>query len=380
MGDARVPFRIVGQDSDCADNRIPPSRKSADAMFSMTATNSSSEARGEAVCEGSPIVSSDNSREASGPDAVDRWCGPVMFWVSVASLFCLAIALHFHEREAYLGLSVGFALAGLSLFPLVWVELAYRCLVTRKQWRQHLWHAVFLPSRIGGRDHNTGTWIWLPTEGWCEVTDDLRRRVERRFAIPMIGIALLVVPMLLVEYQWSAKFEENISFWVGIQTASALIWFAFAFEFGLMLSLVKKRFEYCKKNWIDLVIVLLPVVPLLQAGRLGRLVRLQQVTKTVRVYRLRGTLLRVWRALLLIELVRRLINGTPAKELARKRELLVLKEQELAELRDEIAALERLVGEAATIGTESAATPDASGQPPSNDGPSGHPRPPECAA
>ena len=101
--------------------------------------------------------------------------------------------------------------------------------------------------------------------------------------------------------------------------------------------------------------MLLPLVAFLQALRLGRLLRLQQLTRTARLYRLRGVLLRAWRALLLIDAISRLINGPAEKRLVKLRATLIQKEQELADLRAEIAKLEATT--VATNGSSAAASP-----------------------
>ena len=76
------------------------------------------------------------------------------------------------------------------------------------------------------------------------------------------------------------------------------------------------------------------------AGRITRVLELQQVSRLGRVYRLKGLLLKIWRALLLLETLQRLLGHYKEKRLRRLRELLAAREEEMGDLRREIADLE----------------------------------------
>ena len=155
----------------------------------------------------------------------------------------------------------------------------------------------------------------------------------------MMIIALLVLPLIGLEFLFAEELEKSPQLSASVTAATAVIWFAFTFEFVMMCSLAEKKLTYCVKHWLDLAIILLPLVAFLRALRLGRLLRLQQLSKTARVYKLRGTVMRAWRALLVLEFVRRLTQGRPEKRLAKVSELIAQKERELADLRAEMTRL-----------------------------------------
>jgi voltage-gated potassium channel len=159
----------------------------------------------------------------------------------------------------------------------------------------------------------------------------------------MIVIALMVLPVMGIEQLWP---DTAVEF---IQVATSLIWLAFTFEFLTMIGIVERKVRYCKEHWIDLAVILLPLIAFLRVARLGRLLRLQQLSKTARVYRIRGLMMRAYRAVLVLELVERLMRGTPEKQLAKLREQLAEKEQEVAALRSQI---ESLLAETAVVAEE----------------------------
>ena len=67
--------------------------------------------------------------------------------------------------------------------------------------------------------------------------------------------------------------------------------------------------------------------------------RMQQVTRLGRAYRLRAVAMKLWRAMLVLEVIQRLTGWSPEKRLKRLEELLRAKEEEIADLRGEIDRL-----------------------------------------
>ena len=167
----------------------------------------------------------------------------------------------------------------------------------------------------------------------------------------MLLIALLILPVLLVEF----KFQQQIDSWPWLQTTlhigTGLIWFAFTFEFVIMVSATDRRFDYVKKNWIDLAIILLPLISFLRslrafrALRFAKFAKLQQLSKMTRVYRMRGLLAKSLRALLLLEIVHRVLKTSPEKRLANLEIQLADKLDEVKDLEERIFALRKEVAE-----------------------------------
>lgn len=286
--------------------------------------------------EHAPLSKSD----AAALLAWDRRIATEMFWLSIFSLLFLAGLLHLHDKPEYQPVLIVCALGFLGIYPACWVDSIWGGRHGSRQGRARWLYCLLPPLRLGACDHATGKNIWLPGLGWQPVGRDLEQRLERVSSVPMVLMALMVLPLIGVEYLWKERIEADPLLSGLLNGAGGLIWFAFAGEFILRFSIAHSKWSYVRSHFIDLAIVLLPLFAFLQALRLGRLLRLQQLTRTARLYRLRGVALRAWRALLLIDAVSRLINGPAEKRLVKLRATLIQKEQELADLRAEIAKLE----------------------------------------
>ncbi len=211
-------------------------------------------------------------------------------------------------------------------------------------WRRHGLYLLVPPLRIGGRDHVDGNSIWLPNLGWRRVDRPLQQRLEKAFNLPMILVALAVLPLVALDHQAQARgaardWPMMAFLWVG----ESLIWFAFAFEFLVMFSVAPKKVRYCREHWLDLIIIMVPMIGFLRLFRVARVLRLSRIARAARAYRLRSAGQRMFRSALLINLMRYVIEHDPAKQLARLREELQDREEGLRHLRDEIARIEALL-------------------------------------
>jgi len=247
--------------------------------------------------------------------------------------------------------------AVLVVWPLFLLEAWMRC---RLAWqRGEKLYGVLLavmvllvpPLRLGFRGYYRREEIWLPILGWQKADKQLYRQLERAFSVPMILLALMVLPILIVELGWPEWRDQYPWFGLTLDATSAVIWLAFAVEFLLLVSLSANRVAFCVRHWIELLIVVLPLVELLPvlltdlvpALRLLRVLRLHQLGRMGRVYRLRALVTKMWRAFLILEIVQRLTGQTPEKRLRKLRELLAAKYEEIEELQREIAQLEAQV-------------------------------------
>lgn len=125
--------------------------------------------------------------------------------------------------------------------------------------------------------------------GWGIIIadDDLRERVDRRFHWPMILLALAVLPLLAIELL--KRPTGRLAFWVDV--GFAVIWVAFLVEFVLKIAIAESRWEYVKRNWIDLVIILVPLL---------RPLRLTSLSRTIRLFKLRGVGLKLLRSAVML--------------------------------------------------------------------------------
>lgn len=162
--------------------------------------------------------------------------------------------------------------------------------------------------------------VYIPLYGFLDADDQHRARVDRVSHLPMLILALLVLPILAYEF---IPPERYPTFARGVLTHPAMalaftaamgfIWFAFLVEFVVKISIAPSRLKYATKNWLDVLIILLPLLRPLRGARALRGVRVLQTTKLARlsrVFTLRGVamkLLRTVAAMVIgMELVRRI--------------------------------------------------------------------------
>jgi voltage-gated potassium channel len=243
------------------------------------------------------------------------------------------------------------------IWPIVILESTYHWIIRPKTWAMRWFHffGIFFcicPSlRMCARSVEMDGRLWLPGMSWRRPNRRLRRRLEQIFSVPMIGIALLILPVLMVEFLLKDQVARYAWLRLALHIGTGVIWFAFAAEFILMASIADKKLDYIRKNWVDMAIILLPFFSFLrsmQAGRgsrLARLAKIPQLTKLARAYRLRGTVLKAFRALVLLDVSTRLLRTTPEKQLSRLRAELKVTQREARLIRLLIARLEREVDE-----------------------------------
>lgn len=108
-------------------------------------------------------------------------------------------------------------------------------------------------------------------------------RIAKRFELPMLVAALLVVPVIAVE---QSSVEEP---WrSAAELLNWAIWIAFALELVVMLAVVPNRWEWIRRHPIEVVIVVLtpPFLPAsLQGARVLRLLRLLRLIRVAQLAR-----------------------------------------------------------------------------------------------
>lgn len=268
---------------------------------------------------------------------------------AAATLFLIALAFGLQELRSQ-PIDQSFRLnihlwCLIGLWPLFILELLFHWFTGNRHWKQHLWHSLLPPLRLGGREHRRGQALWLPRLGWVRPTRRLQNRLEQAFSVPMMMVAIAILPILGLEFAYAERQAQHPWLTVGLELGTSIIWLAFTVEFIIMLSVVDSRRRYCQKNWVSLVIILLPLLSFLRVLRLGSLLRLQQVTRASRVYKLRGVLLRLYRAVLALNVLRffwRLDHRRQLQRLETQRHDLM---QQLSEVDLQITQLQRKLAE-----------------------------------
>ncbi len=238
----------------------------------------------------------------------------------------------------------------LIMWPLFWLEFAYNYVTTRnsdgsrKTHLQPLLACLIPPLRIGRVSPVWDNRMWLPSLSWQHPGRELSSLLTRIFSKPMLVIALLILPILAIEFIFKGAIQQYFWLRLLLHIATGFIWFAFALEFIIMISATEKKLAYIKKNWIDLAIILIPLVSFLRTLRvlrIAKLAKIQKIARLGRVYRVRSLGTKALRAIMMFGFVNRLLRITPQKRLNKLREQHHERMQELTELEEEIAAVEQ---------------------------------------
>lgn len=254
---------------------------------------------------------------------------PLMFWFSILMLMLMGFIIMFSFSPQSRALVTPLVLwqstliyGGLMTIPLV--ELIYVIYLKNKEGlkvstKQLIFRAVaipLMPLRMGARRLSDSEWLWIPFWRWSKCNDILLEELKRKFSMPMIGIALLIIPILFIDLNKTvgeqvAARVPDISLY--LEAVQAFIWVAFTFEFILMFSVTRDKLDYCKANWIDLFIILLPLVSFLRTFR--AIQGLARVNQVARAYRFKGVITKVREALVLADMVQRMMYPNPEAQL-----------------------------------------------------------------
>lgn len=237
----------------------------------------------------------------------------------------------------------------LALWPLFWLDYLvtlrhepHRPLSRRGLSR--LLACLAPPWRLATPSGARDDCVWLPGLGWQRPGRPLARRLERASSKPMLLIALLILPVLLIEFGFGALVDRHAWLRLLLHVSTGLIWCAFAIEFCVLCGATDRKLDHVRRNWIDLAIVLLPLISFLRsvrALRLARLARVQKLARMGRIYRMRGLLMKAVRALMLLDAVGRLFRITPERRLVRLRRRRDELQEDLDELELDISSLEQ---------------------------------------
>ncbi|MCC9601947.1 prefoldin subunit [Stieleria sp. JC731] len=241
------------------------------------------------------------------------------------------------------------------LMGLVWIVTIAESIVhwSTRPWdsemrKHHLQGLLFClcPAlRMGASSPEMHGRIWLPGFGWRQGGRRLQRQLERKFSVPMMIVALLIMPILVVEFFMKDQVAAYGLLRLFLHMGTGVIWFAFAAEFILMVSIAEKKIQYCKDHWIDLAIILIPLVSFLRSLSLARttklanLVRFQQLSNAMRAYRLRGTAIKAFRVLVLFDIFERLLSPNCERRIEKMEAQLEELEKQSRLLRQRIAKL-----------------------------------------
>lgn len=200
--------------------------------------------------------------------------------------------------------------------------------------------AALPPFRLAVAPQAAPGWIWLPFTGWRRHGPGLFRRLELRFALPMLMVAVLIIPVIGVELLFADELARDPQLAAALQVLTSLIWIAFTTEFILMITVAQKKLQYAREHWINLLIILLPLVAFLRMLFLIKALRAAKMSQAVQTVRLRVVLTRAHRIAMLLNLLERLLVLKPRLylKILRGREERSLRE--LSDIRTRIREME----------------------------------------
>jgi voltage-gated potassium channel len=275
-----------------------------------------------------------------------------MFCLAFAHLLLVAGALHRALSKTVTDFELQVMYAGLlAIWPVFVIEAIVGVLQRdRSQPRKPVIQRAILvslmpPWRMALAETRSGL-IWIPRIGWQRPGKLLFKRLERAFGGPMILFAFLILPLLGMEYLQSDQLKAMPELALALDIGIAVVWVAFATEFVFKASVHPKPFRFAKERWLDLAIVVLPMLevfltrvvdaaPIARLLRAGRALSPEQLARMQKLYRLQGLATKAWHAFLLLEGVNRLLGNTKQKRLLRLEDRIAELEDEMNELRAE---------------------------------------------
>ena len=282
-----------------------------------------------------------------------RWA-PLAFWNAVVALvlFGLGLSLGWKAPSPVLAMIANTVLAGYGLCA--GLQLLETLLIIRKSRKSGIPRhrkrmilrvlCIFLPPlRLGMRRYRNPEWIWIPVYRWSRTNRALFDKLQADFSTPMIVLALLTIPLIVIEWKLAEhplvrSSGVDLSFWVHV--AGACIWMGFTFEYILMMGIAEDKFDYFKRHLLDLIIVLLPILSLFPAFQVLRATRLGRAT---RMLRLRGILLKARQAVIMLRGLERLLYPNPEDHLKTLQKKMRENRHERHRLQEQVhEAVERL--------------------------------------
>lgn len=111
--------------------------------------------------------------------------------------------------------------------------------------------------------------------------DEFAQKLERKIETPMIVLAIMIIPIVLIELEILSTNAQIVSIATMIDD---IIWFAFLFEYMMIVSLYNDKIGYTKRSWPNLLILLLsPPLIAPQGFASIRILRALRVFRSLRI-------------------------------------------------------------------------------------------------
>ncbi|MGN7612367.1 MlaD family protein [Magnetococcales bacterium HHB-1] len=135
-------------------------------------------------------------------------------------------------------------------------------------WHRLLAPIILPPLRLSRRSLTASDEVMFLFAGRQKISDTLRERLDRRCEWPMLGAALLIIPLLSIELFNPELIEEQNLNSDLFMALGALVWFAFALELLVKVSVAEHLGIFAWRHALDILIVLAPFLAFLRGTRL----------------------------------------------------------------------------------------------------------------
>ncbi|MCV6638995.1 hypothetical protein [Candidatus Albibeggiatoa sp. nov. NOAA] len=295
---------------------------------------------------------------------IDNYIVRFMFLLKIIFLGLSAVLIQYYQTDE--GMRSLHYLEEMQwvLFGL-WIVFAierflYLSLCPNKTWRSFVaafFITLFPPLHLAARRCHKKQYIWYFSH-WELVREELFDKIERQFLFWIMLVLVIMTPIWLAELFFAHYLKDYILFHHAMNIGNAVVWAVFVAEFVIEISLTKKWQKYIIQHWVELLIILLPMLAfarflrLTQFGFLAKYGFIQKMVvnysvkwqKLLNVYRARSTMNRLIRIFILIDVIKRWQQSrNPKKYLQKLHEQLEEKQQELDEIKKKIAETEKLI-------------------------------------
>ncbi|MCK5716960.1 MAG: hypothetical protein KAH77_05670 [Thiomargarita sp.] len=239
----------------------------------------------------------------------------------------------------------------LILWCLFFLErLIYLIICPKKNYLAQLCTVLLPPLRLQAR-HCEGQKYILWDFTWYAADEATSKHIEKRFLYPILICSIVLIPFWIAEIFFPQGWGKHPILFHIINMGNALIWGLFVIEFIIMFSLTKKRSQYVIKHWLEIFIILLPMLALARFLLISKYFYLSKhaywfvkLQKILNIYRARTVVTRIIRIFIIIDVVKRLYwMKNPEKYLSVLQEQLLEKEAEVADLKKQISDISELI-------------------------------------
>ncbi len=297
---------------------------------------------------------------------IETFIASLMFFLAILFLAIAAILIQYLQTDfsikmlSYLDEMFNFLFALWFIF--VAERLLYLLLCPHNRLKVFIFSlfiCLFPPLRLVTMRCQMPSALWLYPQ-WHEINQKLLEEIETWFIYITLPVSLLMLPFWIIEIFHADLLYENFFLHHIVNLGNALIWALFVAEFMFEFSITSKRGEYLIKHWLELFIIILPMLILTRFMRLGYLTtlfglgnlselqvfRLAKLRQMLSLYRARVVFNRILRILSLFDLFRRWQQRRdPQKYLAYLQEQLAYHQEQLSETQQKILETQQLLDE-----------------------------------